>query len=195
MSDENFHSLSRTPPTPGKHLFIPPPPILASSFSSSSSSSFSSHSHTKQDHVNLPLKKRKEIVSISEQVRVNNFFCSDLIFCKFYWLAHALIIWSFSCITPLQAVFILGTEKLQPFNFMHALLKSTLISSFFALSFSYSILYAHPLFSLVLISFVFHLSYFLLCDKDFQQAAFDLPNSCTLHTLGLLWHAIYFIDT
>ncbi|KAG0722865.1 hypothetical protein GWK47_043757 [Chionoecetes opilio] len=66
MSEESLH-LSRTPPTPGKHLFIPPPPVLASSLSNSSSSSISSYAQARQDRVNLPLKKRKGIISMSDK--------------------------------------------------------------------------------------------------------------------------------
>ena len=84
MSEESFHSLSSTPPTPGKHLFIPPPPILASSFSSISNSSNSSssftHSQGKQELGNLPLKKRRD-VALSSQVR-ERLFVFDLYFSK-----------------------------------------------------------------------------------------------------------------
>ncbi|XP_063887019.1 uncharacterized protein LOC135114827 isoform X2 [Scylla paramamosain] len=72
MSEESFHSLSSTPPTPGKHLFIPPPPILASSFSSTSNSSSSSssfsHPQAKQEPANLPLKKRKDVTISGQRI-------------------------------------------------------------------------------------------------------------------------------
>lgn len=76
MSEESLQSLPRTPPTPGKHLFIPPPPSLAGALSyTNSNSNSSSQSQGRQDHGNLPLKKRKELASNSDQVRETHLSC------------------------------------------------------------------------------------------------------------------------
>ncbi|XP_050688392.1 uncharacterized protein LOC126981424 isoform X3 [Eriocheir sinensis] len=73
MSEESLLSLPRTPPTPGKHLFIPPPPSLPGIFSNSSSSSSYFHSQSRQDSINLPPKKRRELVFTSDQGKPQEF--------------------------------------------------------------------------------------------------------------------------
>lgn len=96
MSEESLQSLPRTPPTPGKHLFIPPPPSLAGALSyTNSNSNSSSQSQGRQDHGNLPLKKRKELASNSDQVRETHLSC---IWC---------IVWCSPLHTGIQLIFVL----------------------------------------------------------------------------------------
>ncbi|XP_069957714.1 serine-rich adhesin for platelets-like isoform X1 [Cherax quadricarinatus] len=65
LSEESANSFSSMPPTPGKHLCVPPVPVAVIS----SASSCSSDSKSMQQPMSLPLKKRRKLVSIPEIVK------------------------------------------------------------------------------------------------------------------------------